>query len=140
LYCIGLDVQEDDQPTRESGSGPIHAQGTVSATCFDLDRCMKTLPQPWTAAMETTFYPVHPRPFAITLQPHAATPEGSVPADAVGHCGSKKKVDRREEDLRTPLSKTILWPSCYRVALTTSTETTGVRGSLYLRRCNFLNP
>jgi len=26
------------------------------------------------------------------LQPHAATLEGSVPADAVGHCASKKKA------------------------------------------------
>lgn len=38
----------------KGGSGTIHAQGAISATCFDLDRCMKTLPQPWATAMEAT--------------------------------------------------------------------------------------
>jgi hypothetical protein len=30
-----------------TGSGHIHAEGSVSATRFDLDRWMSTLPQPW---------------------------------------------------------------------------------------------
>jgi len=33
----------------KDGSGTIHAEGTIAATRFDLDRWMKTLPQPWTA-------------------------------------------------------------------------------------------
>ncbi|HXM98329.1 MAG TPA: hypothetical protein VN982_07640 [Candidatus Dormibacteraeota bacterium] len=37
-------------------SGAIHAEGTILATHFDLDRWMKTVPQPWTAAMEATVF------------------------------------------------------------------------------------
>jgi transposase len=39
---------------KSDGSGAIHAEGTIPATRFDLDRWMKTMPQPWTAAMEAT--------------------------------------------------------------------------------------
>jgi hypothetical protein len=34
------------QETEETG----YSQGAISATRFDLDHWMKTLPQPWTAA------------------------------------------------------------------------------------------
>jgi hypothetical protein len=34
----------------------IQDEGTTPATRFDLDRWMKTLPQPWTAAMEATVF------------------------------------------------------------------------------------
>jgi hypothetical protein len=41
MCYIGPDVHKKD------GSGTIHAEGTIPATRFDLDRWMKTLPQPW---------------------------------------------------------------------------------------------
>src|ERR1700694_4216267 len=34
--------------------GRIYAEGKIPATRYDLDLWMKTLPQPWTAAMEAT--------------------------------------------------------------------------------------
>jgi hypothetical protein len=37
-------------------SGKIHAEGAIPSTRFDLDRWMKTLPQPWIAAMEATLF------------------------------------------------------------------------------------
>ena len=37
-------------------SGRVYAEGSVPATPFDLDRWMKTLPQPWSAAMEATVF------------------------------------------------------------------------------------
>src|SRR5260370_36500522 len=46
--------QENDQLL--DGSGQIHAEGTIPATRIDLDLWMKTLPQPWTAAMEATIF------------------------------------------------------------------------------------
>jgi len=38
----------------KDGSGTIPTEGAIPATRFDLDRWMRTLPQPWTAAMEAT--------------------------------------------------------------------------------------
>jgi hypothetical protein len=40
----------------KDGSGHIHAAGTIPTARLDLDIWMKTLPQPRTAAMETTIF------------------------------------------------------------------------------------
>jgi len=57
LYYIGLDVHKRTiRYCVKHGSGAIHAQGTIPATHLDLDRWMKALPQPWTAAMEATVF------------------------------------------------------------------------------------
>ena len=36
--------------------GKVCAEGSIPATRFDLDHWMKTLPQPWSAAMEATMF------------------------------------------------------------------------------------
>ncbi len=47
MYYIGLDVHKRTiSYCVKDGSGAIHAEGTIPATRFDLDRWMKTLPQP----------------------------------------------------------------------------------------------
>jgi transposase len=57
MHYIGLDVHKKTiSYCVKDGSGAIHAEGTIPATRFDLDRWMKTLPQPWTAAMEATVF------------------------------------------------------------------------------------
>ena len=57
MYYIGLDVHKRTiSYCVKDGSGVIHGAGSVPATRFDLDRWMKTLPQPWTAAMEATVF------------------------------------------------------------------------------------
>jgi transposase len=57
MYYIGLDVHKRTLSyCVKDGSGKIHAEGTIPATRFDLDRWMGTLPQPWTAAMEATVF------------------------------------------------------------------------------------
>jgi transposase len=57
MYYIGLDVHKRTISYRvKDGSGTIHAEGAIPATRFDLDRWMRTLPQPWTAAMEATVF------------------------------------------------------------------------------------
>lgn len=53
----------------KDSSGWIHAEGVIPATRFDLDIWMKTLPRPWTAAMEATIFPAW---IYDHLQPHAA--------------------------------------------------------------------
>ncbi len=57
MYYIGLDVHKKTiSYCVKDGSGQIHAEGAIPATRFDLNRWMKTLPQPWTAAMEATLF------------------------------------------------------------------------------------
>jgi transposase len=70
MYYIGLDVHKRTiSYCLKDGSGTIHAEGTIPATRFDLDRWLKTLPQPWTAAMEATVFTGW---IYDHLQPHAA--------------------------------------------------------------------
>src|SRR5262244_3540611 len=57
MYYIGLDVHKKKiSYTVKDGSGNVHAEGAIPATRSDLDRWMKTLPQPWTGAMEATIF------------------------------------------------------------------------------------
>jgi hypothetical protein len=70
MYYIGLDVHKRAiSYCVKDGSGAIHAEGTLTATRLDLDRWMRTLPQPWTAAMEATVFTGW---IYDHLQPHAA--------------------------------------------------------------------
>jgi transposase len=57
MYYIGLDVhkQKISYCVKDS-SGKVFAEGSLPATRLDLDLWMKTLPQPWSAAMEATMF------------------------------------------------------------------------------------
>src|ERR1700756_3699305 len=48
--------QEDDRLLRQDASGQVHQEGKVGATRWELDDWMKTLPRPWTVAMEATIF------------------------------------------------------------------------------------
>jgi transposase len=53
MYYIGLDVHKRTiSYCVKDASGRIYAEGSLPATRLHLDRWMKTLRQPWTAAME----------------------------------------------------------------------------------------
>jgi hypothetical protein len=53
LYYIGLDVHKRTiSYCVKDCSGKIHAEDAIPATRFDLDCWMKTLPRPWTAAID----------------------------------------------------------------------------------------
>ncbi len=55
MYYIGLDIHKQKiSYCVKDVLGKIHAEGWIPATRFDLDRWMKALPQPWSAAMEAT--------------------------------------------------------------------------------------
>jgi hypothetical protein len=41
---------------KDRSSGEVFAEGSLPATRLDLDLWMKTLPQPWRAAMEATMF------------------------------------------------------------------------------------
>jgi transposase len=70
MYYIGLDVHKRkiSHCVKDSG-GKLHAEGSIPATRFDLDRWMKTLPQPWSAALEATTFTGWIYDY---LKPHAA--------------------------------------------------------------------
>ncbi len=57
MYYIGLDVHKRkiSYYVKDSG-GKVYAEGSLPATRTDLHHWMKTLPQPWSAAMEATMF------------------------------------------------------------------------------------
>src|SRR5713226_8654456 len=70
MYYIGLDVHKKTiSYCVKDGSGRIYAEAEIPATRLDLDMWMKTLPQPWTAAMEATIFTAW---IYNHLKPHAA--------------------------------------------------------------------
>jgi transposase len=56
-YYIGVDVHKRQiSYCVKDGGGRIHAEGSLSATRLDLDHWRRSLPQPWSAAMEATMF------------------------------------------------------------------------------------
>ena len=57
MYYIGLEVHKQKiSYCVKDGGGKVFAEGWIAATRFDLNRWMKTLPQPWSAALEATMF------------------------------------------------------------------------------------
>src|SRR3974377_934979 len=57
MYYIGLDVHKRKiGDCVKDASGQLHSEGSLPAARFDLDCWMKTLPQPWSAALEATMF------------------------------------------------------------------------------------
>ena len=70
MYYIGLDVHKKTiSYCVKDGNGRIYSEGSIPATRLTLDMWMKTLPQPWTAAMEATIFTAW---IYDHLKPHAA--------------------------------------------------------------------
>jgi transposase len=75
---------------KDSG-GKIYAEGSLPATRIDLDHWMKTLPQPWSVAMEPTMFTGG---IYDQLKPHAAALKVAHPLMLRTIAASKKKNDR----------------------------------------------
>jgi hypothetical protein len=57
MFYIGLDVHKKTIGyCVKDASGQVHREGTIGATRNELDWWIKTLSQPWTAAMEATIF------------------------------------------------------------------------------------
>lgn len=57
MYYIGLDVHKKTiSYCVKDASGQVHQEGRIGATRRELVNWMKTLPQPWTVAMEATIF------------------------------------------------------------------------------------
>jgi hypothetical protein len=77
MYYIGLDVHmRTISYCVKDSSGKVSSEGSFPATRLDLDHWMKTLPQPWSAAMEATMFTGW---IYDHLKPHAAAPKVAHP-------------------------------------------------------------
>src|ERR1700730_6698600 len=102
--------QEDDQLLREGWQRP-HSRGRFpAATRFDLDRWMKTLPVPWTAAMEATVFTGW---IYDHLQPHATALKVAHPLMLRAIAAAKKKNDRVDASKICGCLRCDFLPECY---------------------------
>jgi transposase len=111
MYYIGLDVHKKKiSYCVKDGSGKIHAEGAVSATRLDLDLWMKTLPQPWSAAMEATIFTGW---IYDHLKPHAAALKVAHPLMLRAIAAAKKKNDRIDANKICDCLRCDFLPECY---------------------------
>ena len=111
MYYIGLDVHKRTiSYCVQDGSGTIEAEGTIPATRFDLDRWTKTLPQPWSAAMEATVFTGW---IYDHLQPHAAALKVAHPLMLRAIAAAKKKNDRIDASKICDCLRCDFLPECY---------------------------
>src|SRR6202163_943006 len=111
MYYIGLDVHKKTiSYCVKDVSGRIHAEGKIPATRFDLDRWMKTLPQPWTVAMEATIFTGW---IYDHLRPHAAAVKVAHPLMLRGIAAAKKKNDSIDAKKIADGLRCNFLPECY---------------------------
>ena len=111
MYYIGLDVHKKNISycVKDAG-GQIHREGKVGATRWELDIWMKTLPQPWTAAMEATIFTGW---IYDHLKPHAAALKVAHPLMLRAIAASKKKNDRVDAGKLADCLRCDFLPECY---------------------------
>jgi transposase len=111
MYYIGLDVHKQKiSYCVKDISGKIYAEGWIPATRFDLDRWMKTLPQPWSAAMEATMFSGW---IYDHLKPHAAELKVAHPLMLRAIAAAKKKNDRIDANKICDCLRCDFLPECY---------------------------
>ena len=90
--------------------GRVHAEGWIPATRLDLDRWMKTLPQPWSAAMEAAMFSGW---IYDHLKPHAAESKVAHPLMLRAIAAAKKKNDRIDATKICDCLRCDFLPECY---------------------------
>jgi len=114
MYYIGLDVHKKTiSYCVKDVSGHVHGEGTVSATRTDLDCWMKTLPKPWTAAMEADIFTGW---IYDHLLPHAAQVKVAHPLMLRAIAAAKKKNDRIDASKIADCLRCDFLPECYMVS------------------------
>jgi transposase len=111
MYYIGLDVHKKSiSYCVKDASGQIHREGKVGATRWELDLWMKTLPPPWTAAMEATIFTGW---IYDHLKPHASGLKVAHPLMLKAIAASKKKNDRIDAGKIADCLRCDFLPECY---------------------------
>src|ERR1700726_2922205 len=92
MNYIGLDVHKKTiRYCVKDASGRIQQEGKIGSTRRELDCWMKTLPQPWTVAMEATIFS---RLIYDHLLPHAAQIKVAHPLMLRAIAAAKRKNDQ----------------------------------------------
>jgi len=92
MYYIGLDVHKKTiSYCIKDVSGQVHREGQIGAARRELEGWMKTLPQPWTVAMEATIFTGW---IYDHLLPHAQEVKVAHPLMLRAIAAAKKKNDR----------------------------------------------
>jgi len=111
MYYIGLDVHKRKiSYCVKDSSGQVYAEGSLPATRFDLDRWMKALPQPWSAAMEATMFTGW---IYDHLKPHAAALKVAHPLMLRAIAVAKRKNDRIDANKICDCLRCDFLPECY---------------------------
>jgi len=111
MYYIGLDVHKRKiSYCVKDSSGKVFAEGSLPATRLDLDLWMKTLPQPWSAAMEATMFTGW---IYDHLKPHAAALKVAHPLMLRAIAAAKKKNDRLDASKICDCLRCDFLPECY---------------------------
>src|SRR5712664_2351947 len=111
MYYIELDVHKRKiSYCVKDSSGKVVAEGSLPATRLDLDLWMKTLPQPWSAAMEATMFTGW---IYDHLKPHAAALKVAHPLMLQAIAAAKKKNDRIDAEKICDCLRCDFLPECY---------------------------
>ena len=114
MYYMGLDVHKKTiSYCVKEVSGQVYAQGTMAATRAELDRWIKTLPQPWTVAMEATIFTGW---IYDHLLPQAAAVKVAHPVMLRAIAASKKKNDRIDASKIADCLRCDFLPECHMVS------------------------
>jgi len=111
MYYIGLDVHKKTiSYCVKDGGGRIYAEAEIPATRLGLDMWMKTLPQPWTAAMEATIFTAW---IYDHIKPHAVAVKVAHPLMLRAIAAAKKKNDRIDAHKIADCLRCDFLPECY---------------------------
>ena len=108
MYYIGLDVHKRKiSYCVKDGSGKVQSEGSIAATRLDLDRWRKTLPQPWSAALEATMF----TRWIYDHKPHAAALKVAHPLMLRARSPRQSATQLQEEAALGPQSRLQAAPS-----------------------------
>lgn len=111
MYYIGLDVHKKTiSYCVKDVSGRVHQEGKLGATRCELDIWMRTLPQPWTVAMEATIFTGW---IYDHLHPHATQVKVAHPLMLRAIAAAKKKNDRVDASKIADCLRCDFLPECY---------------------------
>src|SRR6266542_3917735 len=111
MYYIGLDVHKKTiSYCVKDASGQVHQEGKVGATRWELDAWMKTLPQPWTVAMEATIFTGW---IYDHLRPHAHKVKVAHPLMLRAIAAAKKKNDKVDASKIADCLRCDFLPECH---------------------------
>jgi transposase len=111
MYYIGLDVHKKTiSYCVKDASGQVHQEGTIGATRCQLDGWMKTLPRPWTVAMEATIFTGW---IYDHLLPHAEQVKVAHPLMLRAIAAAKKKNDRIDASKIADCLRCDFLPECH---------------------------